>query len=87
MYIQSFTKKPETHHYQDKDKCWHPLNIYRNLGELYKLKTLIKETLPETGATPASRWDNGKAVPMVRSLWDHLVDMDVLDNKKVKVNI
>ena len=42
------------------------------LGKLLKLKTLIKETLPETKvtfSTPAIRSDNGKAALTVRNLW------------------
>ena len=50
------------------------------LDKLLKLKTLIKETLPETVvtfSTPTIRSDNGKAVLMVRNLCDHLLDINM----------
>ena len=58
------------------------------LDKLLKLKTLIKESLPETGvtfSTPNIRLDNGKAVLTVRHLCDHLVDlnMDIVDNRNI----
>ena len=57
-------------------------------GKLLKLKTLIKETLPETEvtfSTPTIRSDNGKAALTVRNLCDHLLDlnMDILDNRNI----
>ena len=53
-----------------------------------KLKTLIKETLPETEVTfskPTIRSDNGKAALTVRNLYGHLLDlkMDILDNRNI----
>ena len=48
------------------------------LGKLLKLKTLIKETLPETDvtfSTPTIRSDNRKAVLTVRNLCEHLLDL------------
>ena len=56
--------------------------------KLLKLKTLIKETLPETEvtfSTPTIRSDNGKAALTVRNLCDHLLDlnMDILDNRNI----
>ena len=56
--------------------------------KLLKLKTLIKETLPETEvtfSTPTIRSDNGKAAQTVRNLCDHLLDlnMDILDNRNI----
>ena len=58
------------------------------LVKLLKLKTLIKETLPETEvtfSTPTIRSDNGKAALTVRNLYDHLLDlnMDILDNRNI----
>ena len=58
------------------------------LDKLLKLKTLIKETLPEikvTFSTPTIRSDNGKAAITVRNLRDHLPDlnMDKLDNRNI----
>ena len=58
------------------------------LGKLLKLKTLIKETLPEievTFSTPTIRSDNGKAALTVRNLCGHLLDlnMDILDNRNI----
>ena len=58
------------------------------LDKLLKLKTLIKETLPETEvtfSTPTIRSDNGKAALTVRNLCDHLLDlnMDILDNRNI----
>ena len=55
------------------------------LDKLLKLKTLIKDTLPETEvtfSTPAIRSDNGKAALTVRNLYDHFLDlnMDVLED-------
>ena len=55
---------------------------------LEKLRTLIKETLPETEvtfSTPTIRSDNGKAALTVRNLCDHLLDlnMDILDNRNI----
>ena len=47
------------------------------LGKILKLKTLIRETLPETKitfSTPTIRSDNGKAALTVRTLCDHLLD-------------
>ena len=62
------------------------------LDKLLKLKTLIKEILPETEvtfSTPTIRPDNGKAALTVRNLSDHLLDlnMDILDTKTSLVNI
>ena len=58
------------------------------LDKLLKLKTLIKETLPETVvtfSTPTIRSDNGKAALTVRNLCGHLLDlnMDILDNRNI----
>ena len=58
------------------------------LDKLLKLKTLIKETLPETEvifSTPTIRSDNSKAALTVRNLCDHLLDlnMDILDNRNI----
>ena len=58
------------------------------LDKLLKLKTLIKETLPETEvtfSTPTIRSDNGKAALTVRNLCGHLLDlnMDILDNRNI----
>ena len=58
------------------------------LDKLLKLKTLIKETLPETEVTfsaPTIRSDNGKAALTVRNLCGHLLDlnMDILDNRNI----
>ena len=58
------------------------------LDKLLKLKTLIKETLPETEvtfSTPTIRSDNGKAALTVRNLCDHLLDLNmvILDNRKI----
>ena len=58
------------------------------LHKLLKLKTVIKETLPETEvtfSTPTIRSDNGKAALTVRNLCDHLLDLnvDILDNRNV----
>ena len=58
------------------------------LDKLLKLKTLIKETLPETEKTfsaPTIRSDNGKAALTVRNLCSHLLDlnMDILDNRNI----
>ena len=58
------------------------------LGKLLKLKTLIKETLPETEvafSTPTIRSDNGKAALTIRNLCGHLLDpnMDILDNRNI----
>ena len=58
------------------------------LGKLLKLKTLIKETLPETEVTFSTitiRPDNGKAEPTVRNLRDHLLDLntDIRDNRNI----
>ena len=58
------------------------------LDKLLKLKTLIKETLPETEvifSTPTIRSDNGKAALTVRNLCDHLLElnMDILDNRDI----
>ena len=58
------------------------------LHKLLKLKTLIKETLPETEvtfSTPTIRSDNGKAALTVRNLCGHLLDlnMDILDNRNI----
>ena len=53
------------------------------LDKLLKLKTLIKETLPETEvifSTPTIRSDNGKAALTVTNLWDHLLDLN-MDSK------
>ena len=47
------------------------------LDKLLKLKTLIKETLPETEvtfSTPTIRSDNGKAALTVRNLCDQSLD-------------
>ena len=58
------------------------------LAKLLKLKTLIKETLPETEvtfSTPTIRSDNGKAALTVGNLCDHLLEsnMDILDNRNI----
>ena len=58
------------------------------LDKLLKLKTLIKETLPETEvtfSTPTIRSDNGKAALTVRNLCDHLLDfkMNMRDNRNI----
>ena len=58
------------------------------LKKLLQLKTLIKETLPETGVTFSTstiRLYDGKAALTVRHLYDHLVDlnMDILDHKNI----
>ena len=58
------------------------------LDKLLKLKTLIKDTLPETEvpfSTPTKISDNGKAALAVRNLCDHFLDlnMDVLDNRNI----
>ena len=58
------------------------------LDKLLKLKTLIKETLPEikvTFSTPTIRSDNGKAALTVRNLRDHLPDLNMgkLDNRNI----
>ena len=50
------------------------------LDKLLNLKTLIKETLPETEitfSTATIRSDNGKAVLTVRNLCDHLLDLNM----------
>ena len=58
--------------------------------KLLKLKTLIKETLPETEvtfSTPIIRSDNGgkKIYATVRNLCDDLLglNMDILDNRNI----
>ena len=58
------------------------------LDKLLKLKTLIKETLPETEvilSTPTIRSDNGKRALTVRNLCGHLLNlnMDILDNRNI----
>ena len=58
------------------------------LDKLLKLKTLIKETLPETEVTFSTstiRSDNGKAALTVRNLCDHLSDLNIniLDNRNI----
>ena len=59
------------------------------LDKLLKLKTLIKETLPETEvtfSTPTIRSDNGKAALTERNLCDYLLNlknMDILDNRNI----
>ena len=55
------------------------------LDKLLKLKTLTKETLPETFSTPTLRSDNRKAALTVRNLCGHLLDlnMDILDNRNI----
>ena len=58
------------------------------LDKLLKLKTLLRETLPETEvtfSTPTIRSDNGKAALTVRNLCDHLSDLntDILDNRNI----
>ena len=58
------------------------------LNKLLQLKTLIKETLSETGVTFSTstiRLYDGKAALTVRYLCDHLVDlnMDILDHKNI----
>ena len=48
------------------------------LDKLLKLKTLIKEALPETEvtfSTPTIRSDNSKAALTVRNLCDHSLDL------------
>ena len=54
--------------------------------KLVKLKTLIKEALPEIEvifSTPTRRSDNVKAAPTVRNLCDHFLDPDILDNRNI----
>ena len=58
------------------------------LDKLLKLKTLIKEALPETDVTFSTttiRSDNGKAALTVRNLCGHLLDLniDILDNRNI----
>ena len=58
------------------------------LDKLLKLKTFIKETLPETEvtfSTPTIRSDNGEAALAVRNLCDDLLDlnMDILNNRSI----
>ena len=86
MSIQSFAKN-RTHYYSHRNKRCYPPNIYENV-KLLQLKTLIKETLPETGVTFSTstiRLYDGKAALTVRHLYDHLVDlnMDILDHKNI----
>ena len=65
-------------------------SIFREiLDKLLKLKTLIKETLPETEVTfsaPTIRSDNGKAALTVKNLCGHLLDlnMDILSSRNIK---
>ena len=55
------------------------------LDKLLKLKTLIKETLPESKVTFSSPAIRSEAALMVRNLCDHLVhlNMDILDNSNI----
>ena len=58
------------------------------LEKLLKLKTLVKETLPETEVTFSTSTigsDNGKAALTVRNLCDHLSDLNIniLDNRNI----
>ena len=49
------------------------------LDKLLKLKTLVKETLPETEVTFSTstiRSDNGKAAQTVRNLSNHLLNLN-----------
>ena len=85
MYIQSFAKHIIVHIGTNDDTRSTSREI---LDKLLKLKTLIKETLPETEvtfSTPTIRSDNGKAALTVRNLCDHLLDlnMDILDNRNI----
>ena len=85
MYIQSFAKHIIVHIRTNDDTRSTSREI---LDKLLKLKTLIKETLPETEvtfSTPTIRSDNGKAALTVRNLCGHLLDlnMDILDNRNI----
>ena len=58
------------------------------LEKLLKLKTLVKETLPETEVTFSTLTitsDNGKAALTVRNLCEHILgsNMDMLDNRNI----
>ena len=49
-------------------------HLEKILDKLFKLKTFIKEALPETGvilSTPTIRSDNGKTALTVRNLCEH----------------
>ena len=85
MYIQSFAKHIIVHIGTNDATRSTSREI---LDKLLKLKTLIKETLPETEvtfSTPTIRSDNGKAALTVRNLCGHLLDlnMDILDNRNI----
>ena len=85
MYIQSFAKHIIVHIGTNDATRSTSREI---LDKLLKLKTLIKETLPETEvtfSTPTIRSDNSKAALTVRNLFDHLLDlnMDILDNRNI----
>ena len=58
------------------------------LDKLLQLKTLVKETLPETEVTFSTltiRSDNGKAALWVKNLCDHLLvlNIDIIDNRNI----
>ena len=58
------------------------------LDKLLQLKTLVKETLPETEvtfSTPTIRSDNGKAALRVKNLCDQLLvlNIDIIDNRNI----
>ena len=72
-----------------RNKCCHRSTSREILDKLPKLKTLIKESLPETEvtfSTPTIRSDNGKAALTVRNLCDHLLflSMYILDNRNIR---
>ena len=88
MYIKSFVKKPKhvIVHIGTNDAT--RSTSREILDKLLKLKTLIKETLPETEVTfskPTIRSDNGNVALTVRNLCGHLLDlnMDILDNRNI----
>ena len=75
-------------HIGTNDVAHHHSTARETIDKLLKLKTLIKETLPETEeifSTPTIRLDNSKAALTVRNLCDHLVDlnMGILDNRNI----
>ena len=85
VYIQSFAKSQITH--IGTNDATHSTSR-EILDTLLKLKTLIKETLPETKitlSTPTIRSDNGKVALTVRNLCGHLLDldMDMLNNRNI----
>ena len=89
MYIQSFTKK-QKHIIVHKGTNDATRSTSREiLDRLLKLKTLVKETLPErevTFSTPTIRSDNCKAALTERNLCDYLLNlknMDILDNRNI----